>query len=437
MSGKFRPSASAEKVDPVPGRVLHVVGFSLPMRQTGYTIRTHYTARAQLDVGLEPHVVTQSGNTPEGLAPELTMGGVEYHHTGGRPRHTLGMDEWLQQNTDEVAAVVRRVRPAVLHAHSDFLNMLTAHAVGQATGLPVIYEARGFWEESWLSRTAAKFGWSDTEAITEAFGPPDAYTWRSEREEEARAAAQHVVTLSRGMVRRIAQAELPPSRVTLAPNAVQATDFDWVPRDAALADGLGISADELVIGYISSMVEYEGIDILIDAFRLVRAATDRPLRLLLVGDGDERRRLEAMAERVEAGGVIFTGQVQHADVSRYYSLIDLFVVPRTPHRVCQLVTPLKPFEAFASGRTVVFSDVEALMEIAEDSGAAVTFEAGNAQALADVLLELLADPARRAQLARQGHEWVRSARTWESNAAAYLAVYRELGVALADEGVDR
>ena len=182
-----------------------------------------------------------------------------------------------------------------------------------------------------------------------------------------------------------------------------------------------------MIGYISSLVEYEGIDVLLDAFAQVRASSERPLHLLIVGDGAERDNLERKARQLGAEGITFTGKVPHADVPRYYSLIDLFVVPRTPAPVCQLVTPLKPFEAFACGRTVVFSDVDALREIAEDSQAALTFEAGNADSLADLLRSLPADPERCAQLAQRGYHWVRAERTWSRNAAAYQEVYRSLG----------
>jgi hypothetical protein len=60
-------------------------------------------------------------------------------------------------------------------------------------------------------------------------------------------------------------------------------------------------------------------------------------------------------------------------------LIDVFVVPRKPVEVCHLVTPLKPFEAFSTGRTVVLSDVRALARVARDSGAAELFSAGDAE----------------------------------------------------------
>jgi glycosyltransferase involved in cell wall biosynthesis len=432
MSGAFRPVVAGEALETVPGRVLHVVGFSLPMRQTGYTIRTHQTARAQVAAGLEPHVVTQAGNAADDLPREVTLEGVHYHHVGGPGRTT--MKEWLQRNTEEVAAVVRRVRPSVLHAHSDFLNFLTAQAVGRALGLPVVYEARGFWEESWLSRTADRYGWAGVEEIVELFGMPEAYTWRRDREVEARSEADHVVTLSRTMAVRIGEAEATPVALTLAPNAVDAEEFSGTQRDASLSAELDVRADDVVIGYISSLVEYEGIETLIEAFGLLRAVTAQPVRLLVVGDGPERSRLEELARRQRVEGVTFTGQVSHHDVPRYYSLIDVFVVPRRPHRVCHLVTPLKPFEAFASGCAVVVSDVEALREIADDSGgAALPFEAGNPRSLAEVLQGLVEDADRRQQLARAGREWVRSTRTWRANARTYVQVYDALGVPIPAE----
>lgn len=152
------------------------------------------------------------------------------------------------------------------------------------------------------------------------------------------------------------------------------------------------------------------------------------MKLIIVGDGPV---LPELVKQVADSGmteVVFVGRVPHADVLRYYSVIDIFVVPRRPAAVCQLVTPLKPFEAFSTGRTVVMSDVEALREIAEDSGAAELFRAGDAENLAKVLTGLVNDPERRQALAQRGAEWVRSQRSWSSNAGEYLKVYEQLGL---------
>ena len=57
--------------------------------------------------------------------------------------------------------------------------------------------------------------------------------------------------------------------------------------------------------------------------------------------------------RASSDRVIFTGRVPHAEVQRYYELIDVLAYPRMPIRLTELVTPLKPLEAMAQGRMFV------------------------------------------------------------------------------------
>lgn len=426
MNGEFVPVvARVEPVQAVPGRVLHVVGRAVPTTQSGYTLRTHSTARAQVAAGLDPHVYVQLGVTAADAASVDTVDGVTYHRPVGESVFTAGHEAWLQANADALLQVVTEVRPGVLHAHSDFYNALIARAVGDATGVPVVYEARGFWEESWLSRTADKYGWSDTDAVFSRYGVPEAYSWRLAREADARRAADHVVTLARVMSERIVEAGVPEDRITIVPNAVDGEAFPVLDRDEALAAELGVPPGTVVVGCVTSVVEYEGIETLVDAVaRLV--GDGAPIWLLVVGDGPVLPALRARAQAVGLDAVTFTGRVPHDEVLRYYSVIDVFAVPRRPATVCHLVTPLKPFEAFAAGRVVLMSDVRALREIAEDSGAAALFTAGDVTDLARVLAGLVDDPAHRARLAETGARWVRAARSWTANARSCVELYDRL-----------
>ena len=84
------------------------------------------------------------------------------------------------------------------------------------------------------------------------------------------------------------------------------------------------------------------------------------LRVLLVGGGPQEAALKAQAAIAGLDDrVIFTGRVPHADVQRYYDLIDVLAYPRYRMRLTELVTPLKPLEAMAQGRMFVASDVAA------------------------------------------------------------------------------
>jgi glycosyltransferase involved in cell wall biosynthesis len=423
-SGAYTPSVPAGTVDgePVPGRVLHLVGKSLPQNQAGYTIRTHYIAMAQRDAGLDPHVVTQTGFAPGAGATEI-VDGITYHRLPGPDAKSTPLDAWLERHVAAVAELVRALRPAILHAASDYLNALTAEAVGAAYGIPVVYESRGFWEETYLSRQQQRYGW-DLAALAAGPGLPDFYLRRQQVEGRARRAADRVVTLAEVMADRIVAGGVPRERITVVPNAVDVAAFPVLERNSDLAATLGIAPDTVVIGYISSLAEYEGIDTLVAAYARVRDATGTPVALLVVGDGPVRAELQEAAK--DLAGVHFTGQVPHDTVLTYYSLIDVFVVPRRPVEVCHLVTPLKPFEAFSTGRTVVLSNVRALASIAEQSGAAELFEAGDVASLTGVLLSLIADPERRRQLAEAGAAWVRRERTWAANAQIYVRLYDEL-----------
>ena len=431
LSGGFVPSVRREDstLRSNPGRVLHVVGNSLPGTQSGYTLRTHYTAVAQRDAGLDPHVVTQMGVGHDGdeyISEEVD--GVTHHRIPGPARGAGSFDDWMGVYAQRLANVVRVVRPVVLHAASDFINAQAAEAVGQEFGIPVVYESRGFWEETWLSRQAQRFGWDDLERLEAVHGLPDVYLWRRETEDRCRLRAHRVVTLADGMAERIEAGGVARERIAVIPNGVDVAAFPVLSRNLELAAQLGIDQGTTVIGYISSLVDYEGIDTLISAYAAIKVSSPMPVALLIVGDGPVRERLMGQARALGLEDAIFTGRVTHDVVPDYYSLIDIFVVPRKPVEVCHLVTPLKPFEAFSTGRTVVLSNVRALTRIAEQSGAAELFEAGDDQSLLGVLTGLLKDPQRRRELAAAGTAWVRSERTWDANADAYVRLYESMGV---------
>ena len=172
-------------------------------------------------------------------------------------------------------------------------------------------------------------------------------------------------------------------------NSVDPTVFHKMPRNEALAAKLGIPAGVPVIGYVGSVVGYEGLDDLIDAAAMLRDK-GRDFRILLVGDGEA---LPSVQERVRKhhleDRVIAPGRVPSTEVTSYYSLIDIAPFPRKPILLCEIVSPLKPFEALAMHKAVIASDVAALAEIVEDGKTGLLFRKGDTEDLARALDELI------------------------------------------------
>ncbi len=236
--------------------------------------------------------------------------------------------------------------------------------------------------------------------------------------------ADQVTTICEGLRGDIAARGIPPERITVIPNAVDVSVFRFgVEPDAELRRSLGLDG-ATVVGFAGSFYGYEGLDLLIEAARRMLPRHPR-LRVLLVGGGPQESNLKAQAA---AAGmqqqVIFTGRVPHAEVQRYYELIDVLAYPRLPIRLTELVTPLKPLEAMAQGRMLVASDVGGHRELIRHGETGFLFRAGDPAALAAAIDDLLAKRPLWPQIRRQARRFVEVERTWAGSVARYREVYR-------------
>ena len=120
---------------------------------------------------------------------------------------------------------------------------------------------------------------------------------------------------------------------------------------------------------------------------------------------------------------MFTGRVPHEHVQRYYDLIDVFVYPRLPMRLTELVTPLKPLEAMARKRLVIASDVGGHRELIRPGETGHLFKAGDIASLTGTVVEALSHRERWGAMCEAGHRFVHEERSWEQVVARYQDVY--------------
>ncbi len=393
-------------------RILHVLDHGLPL-QSGYTFRTRAILHAQMARGWQVAAVTGARQGATAAAHE-TVDEIDFFRTVPPAKLPAPLGE-----VREIAALARRVdqivdafRPDVLHAHSPVLGGLAALRVARARGLPLLYEIRAFWEDAAVGNGTGREG-SARYRATRALE-----TWLCRR-------ADALAVICDGLRGDLIARGISPAKIIVSPNGVDLTLFGTPPpRDEALANELGLG-DE-VIGFIGSFYDYEGLDDLIAAMPALVAARPRA-QLLLVGGGPMEGALRAQAAASPAAPQIrFVGRVPHAEVERYYSLVDVLAYPRKRMRLTDLVTPLKPLEAMAQERIVAASDIGGHRELIRDGETGTLFAPDDPAAIAASLAALLADrsqwPARR----RRARAFVEAERNWSSNIARYDPVYHEL-----------
>ncbi|TCM78971.1 glycosyltransferase [Rhodovulum steppense] len=151
--------------------------------------------------------------------------------------------------------------------------------------------------------------------------------------------------------------------------------------------------------FIGRLAPVKGLRVLIAAF--AEALSQEPgLRLTIVGDGEDRTTLEALAAPL-GNAIRFTGYLSQQEVTALLARADALVLPSFAEGV-----PVVLMEAMASGKPVIATQVAGVAELVENGVSGYLVPPGDATALADRILRLAADPEARRAMGRAGRAYV-------------------------------
>jgi glycosyltransferase involved in cell wall biosynthesis len=233
--------------------------------------------------------------------------------------------------------------------------------------------------------------------------------------------ASRILTVSEASKRDILHFfDIPPEKVQVVYNAIDHR-FLTAP-DEATTDRVRqrYQLDHPFVLYVGNIRPHKNLERLIDAFGRARPRGPEGLKLVVIGD--EVSKYPSLRQTVHRHKldkhVRFLGFQPHETLASFYRLAAAFVFPSLYEGF-----GLPPLEAMACGTPVVTSNVSSLPEVAGD--AALLVDPYNVEAIAEGLVIVLTDEARRQRMIVRGLARARQF-SWAESVARIHAVYQEV-----------
>lgn len=203
-----------------------------------------------------------------------------------------------------------------------------------------------------------------------------------------------------------------------------------LPRTTVIVHGVQAPVDTLEVqsrpaeqhnfAYLGRLVVEKGVSVLVEAARLLRAE-GRDVRVLLIGDGPDRARLEKQISAAHLESCVrITGFLSGAALQRELQVVRAIIIPT----IMEETAGLAALEQMSHGRPVIASAVGGLKEIVD--GAGLTFAPGDPEALARAMRRILDEPGLASSLAALGRQRVAQSFSFSDMIDAHARTYRAI-----------
>lgn len=235
---------------------------------------------------------------------------------------------------------------------------------------------------------------------------------------------QGLTVNTRFLKERIIGLGYPPERIIRVPNGIDRARFTGLDPEYAsrLKSSLGLENQKVVLYLGSISLANHPLRLLLQAFVKVSERLSTA-RLILVGGGEDLETLRNMIPQMGLEGKAFLlGRVKPKIAPYYLAMGDVSVDPVIDDPVARARSPLKIFESMAVGVPVVTGDVGDRSEYLGNGLAGILVKPGDAEALADGLLGVLADEDRAYAMAQAAQE-MRERYYWDVLIRDFCKIY--------------
>jgi glycosyltransferase involved in cell wall biosynthesis len=281
-------------------------------------------------------------------------------------------------------------RPHVVISTSpQFFCGLAGYIVSRVHRAPWVLEIRDLWPDSIAAVGALHRGWAIN--LCERV---EACAYRK---------ADKIVTVTDSFRSHIRERGAAADKIVVVKNGVDLEQFGRPERDHGLARELGVEG-RFTAAYFGTHGMAHGLDVVLRAAALL--GNDPRIVFLLVGDGAERRGLQAMQKELGLTNIVMLEQQSKERMPALWGLADVALVMLRKSDVFKMVIPSKIFEAMGAGRPIVLGVEGETRDIIERAGCGIPIEPENPEELAAAVHYLAGRPKLAREMGARGRAYV-------------------------------
>lgn len=215
-----------------------------------------------------------------------------------------------------------------------------------------------------------------------------------------------------------------PNKIFVTPNAINPQYL--IQRPSSHNDigshKLGFYENDIVIGFIGSILPYHRVDRLLLAYsKAINELENSNMRLLIVGGGEQLEQLMKLAKELKINKLtVFTGNVLPENVGLYLELMDICVIPNANW----YMSPIKLFEYAIAGKAIISIKSSAVSDVLEENENCLLFE--NTEELTKRFVEITRNKEIVKELGINAKSLVLNHHTWLQRGKYILNEYHNM-----------
>lgn len=391
-------------------KVIHLINSTIEYETNGYTLRTHNLVKNSKSDRCIIYPVSRYGypydkesNYYDELPKkDVLIDGINYIKLLNETEKGIDNDNYNSNNIIDYLKkyIIKLIELSIeknisiIHATGNYLNGIAALYASKYLGTKCVYELRSLWDENIIANRPEVRN-------------SDMIKMMVNLEKKVLNECDKIITVNNKLRETLIDNYYDENKISVVNNKIDINKFK--PNNdkrVELRDKYSIDENEIMIGYIGTLSDHEGLEYILKCIQKLKEEKIR-IRFMIIGTGGYKNKLDELIKEYDiSDNIIYISGVNYNDISDYYNMFDLICYPKKGLVLNNSSQNYKILEAMSMGKPVIISNISIFDDIIVDNTNGLFFEKDNVDQLLIKMRMLINDKDLSNKLGNNARQWV-------------------------------